>query len=692
MRPEILNFLFTDIERLNGIGPKLAGRIKSLCGVQMADLFWHLPSGVNHRPLIQNFNIQGVVLGTVCIEIDEHIAPQSRRHPYRVYGHTGSQNIELVFFNYHGDYLAKSLPVGQTRWVSGRLERSGGLIKILHPDYITSHFSAVPEYETIYPLTAGVTSKILSKAVQNAARSLPDLPEWLDESWQKQEGLPSWKSSILLAHNPRNASDLLPSSGARKRLAYDELLANQLALRLARTKMKKKRGYILQGDGHLKQKLLANLPFDLTNAQKRVIEEIQTDASSEYKMIRLVQGDVGSGKTMVALIALLNAVECGYQGVMMAPTDILARQHFSSIQKYCEPLGVRVALLSGREKGKKRTELLQNLTDGYIDILIGTHAVFVEDVIYQKLGLVVIDEQHKFGVEQRLALTQKQQGVDLLVMTATPIPRTLALTGYGDMDMSKLDEKPIGRQPIETKVMSGKMADELIEKLYHTTIQTPQTQVYWVCPLVNESEKSDLTAAIERYEVLKKTFGDKVGLVHGKMKGAQKDAVMAEFISGRLSVLVSTTVIEVGVDVPEATIMIIEHAERFGLAQLHQLRGRIGRGNRASTCVLLYGSGLTETAKRRLQVMRSTSDGFVIAEEDLKLRGAGEVLGTRQSGFDTFKMADLSEHGDLLITASKDAQMIVNQDRDLSSKRGQALKVLLYLFKKDSEIKTLKSG
>ncbi|MBR4927266.1 MAG: ATP-dependent DNA helicase RecG [Alphaproteobacteria bacterium] len=692
MRPEILNFLFSDIERLTGIGPKLAGRIKSLCGSKVVDLFWHLPSGVNYRPLIQNFNISSGTFGTICVEIDEHIAPQSRRQPYRVYGHTGTQNIELVFFNYHGDYLAKSLPVGQMRWISGKLERNGPLIKILHPDYIASHFSGIPEYETIYPLTAGVTSKILSKAVQNASRSLPDLPEWLDENLQKEEGFVSWKTALLLAHHPKALSDLLPQSNVRRRLAYDELLANQLALRLARTKMKKKRGSILQGDGRLRQKLLENLPFELTNAQKRVVSEIQTDMANEYKMIRLVQGDVGSGKTIVALMSMLNAVECGYQGVMMAPTDILARQHYATIQKYCEPLEVRVALLSGREKGKKRTLLLQDLAEGRIDILIGTHAVFVEDVIYHKLGLVVIDEQHKFGVEQRLALTQKQTGVDLLVMTATPIPRTLALTGYGDMDMSKLDEKPIGRQPIETKVMSGKMVNELIEKLYHTINQTPKTQVYWVCPLVNESEKSDLTAAMERYEVLKKTFKDKVGLVHGKMKGAEKDAVMSDFIAGRLSVLVSTTVIEVGVDVPDATIMVIEHAERFGLAQLHQLRGRIGRGDRLSTCLLLYGFGLSETAKKRLQVMRSTSDGFVIAEEDLKLRGAGEVLGTRQSGFDTFQMADLSEHGDLLITASKDAQMILNQDKDLSSKRGQALKILLYLFKKDVEIKTLKSG
>ena len=692
MRPSSLNLLFCQIESLKGVGSKIAKRYQTLCGSCVVDLLHHLPSGVNHRPLLKNLNtIHTGDLGTLCIEIDEHIVPATRRQPYRIIAHSGTQNVELVFFNYHKDYLQSNLPVGEIRWISGKLEKAYGCIKMLHPDYISKTVDSIPEYETIYPLTAGLTSKMIAKTVKNVLNMLPDLPEWLDIELLKKQDWPHWKQALIQAHHPKSPEDLSPLSPARARLAYDELLANQLALLLARTKMKRKKGFSVQGNEHLQQKLLDILPFELTGAQKRVINEIKADAHEPYKMLRLVQGDVGSGKTIVALMAMLNAVECGHQAVFMAPTDILARQHFSTLSKYCATLGVRVEILSGREKGKKRTQILQDLASGAIQILVGTHAVFVDDVCYQKLGLVVIDEQHKFGVGQRLALTQKQPGVDLLVMTATPIPRTLALTNYGDMDMSKLDEKPAGRKPIETRVLSDKKMDELIRKI-HQLVSIENRQIYWVCPLVEESEKSDLTAAIERYDVLRQTFGDKVGLVHGKMKSSEKDVVMEQFASGQLSVLVSTTVIEVGVDVPNATVMVIEHAERFGLSGLHQLRGRIGRGDANSTCLLVYGSQLSETARKRLQVMRESSDGFVIAEADLKLRGAGEVLGTRQSGFMVFQMADLNEHGDLLWTATKDAKMILNTDSVLNTERGNGLRTLLYLFKKDMEINTLKSG
>lgn len=692
MRPSSLNLLFCQIESLKGVGGKIAKRYQNLCGSYVIDLLHHLPSGVNYRPIIKDFNtIHTGDLGTLCVEIDEHIIPANRRQPYRIMAHTGIQNVELVFFNYHKDYLVSSLPVGETRWVSGKIEKNFGRIKLLHPDYITRTIDMIPEYETVYPLTAGLTSKMISKTVSSVLKMLPDLPEWLDAEFIKKQGWPHWKQALIQAHHPKSQEDLSPLAPARARLAYDELLANQLALLLARTKMKRKKGFSVQGNETLCQKLLDMLPFELTSAQKRVVQEIKTDAGEPYKMLRLVQGDVGSGKTIVALMAMLNAIECGHQAVFMAPTDILARQHFATLSKYCEILGVRVEILSGREKGKKRAQILADLQSGTIQILVGTHAVFVEDVLYQKLGLAVIDEQHKFGVGQRLALTQKQPGVDLLVMTATPIPRTLALTNYGDMDMSKLDEKPAGRKPIDTKVLSAKKMDELIQKIHHLSV-VENRQIYWVCPLVEESEKSDLTAAIKRYDVLRQTFGDKVGLVHGKMKSAEKDEVMERFASGELSVLVSTTVIEVGVDVPNATVMVIEHAERFGLSQLHQLRGRIGRGSADSTCLLIYGTQLSETARKRLQVMRESADGFVIAEEDLKLRGAGEVLGTRQSGFMQFQMADLAEHSDLLWTATKNAKMILNTDSALNTEQGTALKTLLYLFKKDMAINTLKSG
>lgn len=693
-RPAILDYLFRPIDTLAGVGSKFAKRFQVLCGSCIVDLLWHLPTHVNYRPLVREISpkISGT-LGTLCMEIDEHIPPAGRRQPYRVTGHMGAQPIELVFFNYKGTYLTEQLPVGQTRWISGRLDWQAGQLKILHPDYITASFEMIPEYETVYPLVAGLTNKMVGKVMRYALKSLPDLPEWLDEPFQKQQGFPSWKTAVLAAHSPKTPTDFDPLSPARKRLAYDELLANQLALLLVRTKMKRARGFQVAGDRHLQRTLLASLPFDLTGAQKRVLDEIYADAAADTKMLRLLQGDVGSGKTIVAVLSLLNAVEAGFQGVLMAPTDILAHQHLATVQKYCAPLGVRVALLSGREKGKKREQILSDLKSGNINILIGTHAVFVEDVAYHKLGLVVIDEQHKFGVSQRLMLTAKQPGVDLLVMTATPIPRTLALTNYGDMDMSKLDEKPAHRKPVETRVLSAAKLDELIEKIHKITLdETKKTQIYWVCPLVEESEKSDLTAAIARFESLQKVFKTRVGLVHGKMKGVQKDTVMADFAAGRLDVLVSTTVIEVGVDVPAASVMVIEHAERFGLSQLHQLRGRIGRGSESSTCLLVYAGRLSDTARKRLTVMRDTSDGFVIAEEDLKLRGAGEVLGSRQSGFLEFKMADLSVHGDLLWTATQDARTILTVDKDLKSARGSALKILLYLFKKDLEINTLKSG
>ncbi|MBO7257439.1 MAG: DEAD/DEAH box helicase, partial [Alphaproteobacteria bacterium] len=431
MRPSSLNLLFCQIESLKGVGGKIAKRYQNLCGSYVIDLLHHLPSGVNYRPIIKDFNtIHTGDLGTLCVEIDEHIIPANRRQPYRIMAHTGIQNVELVFFNYHKDYLVSSLPVGETRWVSGKIEKNFGRIKILHPDYITRTIDMIPEYETVYPLTAGLTSKMISKTVSSVLKMLPDLPEWLDAEFIKKQGWPSWKQALIEAHHPKSSEDLSPFSPARSRLAYDELFANQLALLLARTKMKRKKGFSVQGNETLCQKLLDMLPFELTSAQKRVVQEIKTDASEPYKMLRLVQGDVGSGKTIVALLAMLNAIECGYQAVFMAPTDILARQHFATLSKYCEILGVRVEILSGREKGKKRAQILADLQSGTIQILVGTHAVFVEDVLYQKLGLAVIDEQHKFGVGQRLALTQKQPGVDLLVMTATPIPRTLALTNY----------------------------------------------------------------------------------------------------------------------------------------------------------------------------------------------------------------------------------------------------------------------
>jgi ATP-dependent DNA helicase RecG len=461
-------------------------------------------------------------------------------------------------------------------------------------------------------------------------------------------------------------------------------------LAIVRGRLKKQKGRSLAGTGDLRQKLLDNLPFELTDAQKRVIAEIENDMQSDYRMQRLLQGDVGSGKTIVALITMLKAVECGAQAAIMAPTEILAQQHYESISELCDKIGVKTALLTSNTKGKSRKLLLENLANGEVQILIGTHALFTEDVAFKDLAYVIVDEQHRFGVKQRLSLSQKGNLCDVLVMTATPIPRTLVLTQYGDMEYSKIDELPKGRKPVITTVMPLTKIHDIVEALQRRL--QDGTQAYWVCPLVEESEKIDLSAATERFESLQKIFGPAVGLVHGKMKESEKNAVMDEFKNGNIKLLVSTTVIEVGVNVPAATVMIVEHAERFGLAQLHQLRGRIKRGKQASSCVLMYGYPLSEVARQRLNTMKQTEDGFVIAEQDLKLRGGGEILGTRQSGFNNFRLADLSVHGDLLQTAYKDAALIIKNDMSLQTVRGQNLRTLLYLFEQDEAIRTYKAG
>ncbi len=694
MRPEILNPLFRTVDALPGVGPKLGKLVQHLCGPYLTDILWHLPSGVVRRPVIEKVSdiISGAP-GTVLLHIQGHIVPPTKRQPYRIVAEGAGALFELVFFNYHKSYLQQKLPEGAALWVSGKIERQPTGYRILHPDYIAADKNAIPEYEVIYPQMSGVNSKLLRRILSYILPTTPMLPEWLDSAFQAKHHLPFWSEALDTVHHPKTEADLAPTNPARLRLAYDEILANQLALLLVREQATRQKGFAIQPTGFLTDKLKNNLPFQLTGAQARVLIEIERDLQSPNQMIRLLQGDVGSGKTIVALLAALSVIEDGYQAALMAPTDILARQHFAKIEALCRPLGVTVALLTAREKGSERKRILEGLANGNIQLLIGTHALLTETVIFHKLGLAVIDEQHKFGVHQRLGLIQKQRGVNLLVMTATPIPRSLALTAYGDMDSSRLDEKPTGRQPIETRVMPVAKIPELVDRL-KTRIQTAptKTQVYWICPLVDESEKSDLTAVKKRFEELQQTFGTRVGLVHGKMKGLEKDAVMEQFAAGNLDILVATTVIEVGVDVKSATIMVIEQAERFGLAGLHQLRGRVGRGSDKSLCILLHGNHLTETAKARLSVMRETDDGFMIAEEDLKLRGAGEVLGTRQSGMPDFKMADMSVQGDLLWTATKDAQTILSLDPNLQSPRGQALRILLYLFRKDAEIHTLKAG
>jgi len=693
MRPPLLFPLFADITSVNGIGDKYAKLIDNLCGRRIIDLLWHLPYAlIDRRYTPKLAYAKAGEINTLRIRVIEHIAPATRKHPYQVVCEDGTDQITLAFFKVYADSILKNLPLGEERIISGKVERFNGHWQMSHPDYIVSpqNINAMPAIEAVYGLTAGITNKFVNRLMVQALARVPEMPEWLDVHHQQSLHLPSFKQALQEVHHPRSPADFLPTSPARTRLAYDELLANQLALALARQKIRKQNGRKIAGNGLLRRKVLEKLPFKLTEAQEKVLKEIFADQASECRMLRLLQGDVGSGKTIVALLTMLNAVECGVQAAIMAPTEILAKQHFETLAPLCEEIGIRAELLTGRIKGKNRTRILEELSSGKINIIIGTHALFTEDVAFADLGCVIIDEQHRFGVHQRLNLSNKGNKADILVMTATPIPRSLILTAFGDMEYSKIDQLPEGRKPVDTRVMPLTRIDDIIPAIKRKIDEG--TRVYWVCPLVEESEKVDLAAAENRFEILSGIFGNAVGLVHGKMKEKQKDKIMEKFRNGEIKLLVATTVIEVGVNVPEATVMIIEHAERFGLAQLHQLRGRVKRGNNAAVCLLLYGWPLGENSRARLNIMKESEDGFVIAEKDLELRGGGEILGTRQSGFNHFRLAVMPEHQNLLLSAHKDAQMILQQDPELKSPRGQALRTLLYLFERDDAVKTYVAG
>lgn len=703
MRPELLNPLFVPVSNLEGIGPKLTKILTRLFHgnenaetARIADLLFHIPHSVidrRNQPGIAN--AQEGVVSTFKVVVDSHSVPPrgNRRIPYRINVHDETGEMALVFFRGQSDWLSKSMPVGETRYVSGKVEWYNGKPNMVHPDHMVSEegFAQLPLLEPVYPVTAGLSSKVMAKSIRTAVENLPAMQEWADQNLVAREHWPQFNAAVERIHNPRDALDLEPNTPARRRLAHDELLAGQLALALLRLRLRKSSGKPRVGTSKLTSKLLPLLPFALTGAQTRSIAEIAGDLAKPERMLRLLQGDVGSGKTIVALIAALTAIEIGDQAGIMAPTEILARQHLASLKPFCDQIGVTIELLTGKDKAAKKRETLERLKNGDIDLIIGTHALFQSKVEFKSLGLAIIDEQHRFGVHQRLTLGDKGDATDVLVMTATPIPRTLVLTAYGDMDVSHLDEKPPGRQPIQTNALSSDRIEELIARVY-TAVQH-EKKVYWICPLVEESEEVQATAAEDRCRDLQSRMGEGVvGLVHGRMSVDEKTQAMADFKEGRTRVLVATTVIEVGVDVPDATIMVIEHAERFGLAQLHQLRGRVGRGSEASHCMLLYYTPLSETAESRLKIMRETEDGFRIAEEDLKLRGEGEVLGTRQSGTPGFNLAQLEHHADVLEIARDGAKLIVETNPDLEGEQGEALKLLLYLFGQDQAVRFLRAG
>lgn len=692
-RPPALFPLFAAIDTLPGIGPKGSVALAQMGVDTPRDLVMTLPnSGVTRRRIERLTDALPPETVTVTVTVGRHHPPTSRGRPWRVHCSDGVSDLTLVFFHPRKDWIEKQLPTGAKRVVSGKVELFDGLAQMVHPDHILSEDEPLPPaFEPVYPLTAGLTQKMMTRAVDAALDRVPPLDEWIDPQVLAQRGWPSFNDALQIAHAPQAVRDLSPDSAARARLAYDEFLAHQMTLALVRRERRQKRGRASHGDGKLRNAVIASLPWPQTGAQQRAVAEIAEDMASDRRMNRLLQGDVGAGKTLVAMLSALIAVEAGGQAVLMAPTEILARQHARALEPLARAAGVRLAALTGRDKGEARQQMLDDLAAGRIDILVGTHAVFQKDVQFHDLRLAIIDEQHRFGVAQRLELSAKGDiPPDMLIMTATPIPRSLALTQYGDLDLSVLDEKPPGRQPITTVMISDQRLDEITARLHKVIDQG--ARAYWVCPLVEESEVSDLTAAEARFQSLRAQFGDKVRLVHGQMPADARDMAMSDFSQGHAQILVATTVIEVGVDVPEATIMVIERAESFGLAQLHQLRGRVGRGQGASTCVLMYHAPLSQSGAQRLTTLRDTEDGFRIAEVDMEMRGAGDVIGTAQSGLPRFRIADLEHQAGLMATARQDARLLLEREPQLDGLRGRAIRHLMWLMQQDQAIRLISVG
>lgn len=701
MRPSRLDPLFAPAVSLKGVGPRLEVLLTTLLGTatppRVIDVLLHLPSGSidrRFRPALAQAEPGRIV--TVDVLIERHRPPGRAGLPYKVLASNETGDVTLVWFHGTRSHLERVMPVGEKRVVSGRLELYDGLRQIVHPDRVLTGEEAarLPAIETVYPLVNGLGPGTLRRTVDAALARLPVLPEWQDETFVAKRGFPPFAAAIEATHHPATPDDASPTSRAWTRLAYDEILAGQIALGLVRTRLKQSAGASRLGDGTLRRSLLSRLPFQLTPAQTEAVREIEADLALPTRMLRLLQGDVGAGKTVVALMAMAGVAETGRQSALMAPTELLARQHATSLAAMAETIGLGVALLTGREKGRERERLLERIATGDAQIAVGTHALIQDSVSFHRLGLAVIDEQHRFGVEQRLSLANKGSAVDTLLMTATPIPRTLVLTYFGDMEATQLRGKPPGRTPVDTRLVSMERLPEVVDAVGRALAEG--RQVYWVCPLVEEGDdvegSSGLTAATARHETLARRFGSQVGLVHGRMKGPERDMAMSDFAEGATRVLVATTVIEVGVDVPKASIMVVENAERFGLAQLHQLRGRVGRGTAASTCLLLYSSPLGETASRRLNMLRQTEDGFLIAEEDLRLRGEGDILGTRQSGMPGFRVARLDHHAELIDLARSDAKLLLSRDPSLTSPRGLAMRDCLHLFGRIEALRLLDAG
>ena len=710
MRPSVLDPLFSDVVGLKGVGSAIRARLKKLFSkgdadaLRLLDLLFHLPVNITDRKLLTSLDqAKDGQVATFIVEVELHEPPPAisgnkrTLKPYTIRCRHETGFVSMVFFHAAFDYLTKQFPVGQKRLVSGVFQKTQYGFQISHPDIVTTpdQLTKIERLEPVYPLTQGISQQMMIRMMDEVCARTPELAEWIDGDYLKQQGFSSWRQAIVALHHPAQYDDIKEDSIHRRRMAYDELLASQLALAIIRTRVRRKKVDAGEKLRQLIDSCLALLPFELTADQKFSLSEITSDLDSGHRMLRLLQGDVGSGKTVIALLSALHQVERGRQAAIMVPTEILGRQHLAFIAPIAARLGICVDILTGSLKSKEHREVRARIESGAIDIIIGTHALFQDSVEFTNLGLVVMDEQHRFGVEQRLKLTSKGRHPHILQMTATPIPRSLTMTAFGDMEVSQIKQKPPGRKPIDTRAIPISRADEIIEAIGRAV--GAGGKVYWICPLIEEQDddeimRLDLAAAEARFTEFTARFGAMVGLVHGRMKSPEREAVMARFANGDCKILVATTVIEVGVNVPDATIMVIEHAERFGLSQLHQLRGRVGRSEKSSTCILLYADMAGKTAQDRLRVMRETEDGFDIAEQDLRIRGGGEVLGTKQSGMPDFHFADLVRHRDLIFTARDDVKLILHRDAKLESSRGQALRTLLYLYSYDENIRYLDSG
>ena len=688
MRANILNPLFNQISNIDGVGIKTKKALGTLCGDTVIDLLMNKPRDYITRKLIKNLNSallgENIIIGLTILK---HYPPAKySRSPYKIIATDGNENINIIYFRAHSKYLNQNFKEEEKVYVSGKVEQFGDYKQITHPEFVSKKLNNIPIYQPIYQLTTGITQLTLGKTVKKCLLNIPKLEEWLSKDILKKYNFNDFTTSLNNIHNPQNKSDM--NENNLNRLAYDEMLANQITIYLNRKTKQRLKTKSLNGNNKIITKVLKTIPFELTNAQKKALKEIRQDLSKNTPMSRLLQGDVGSGKTIVALFSMLIAVEDSKQSCIMAPTEILAKQHYKTIKKILKNTGIEISLLTGSTKQSDRNEIHKKLQNGETSIIIGTHALFQDEVKFNNLSLCIIDEQHRFGVGQRLMLTNKGENPHVLAMTATPIPRTLLMTAFGDMESSRLDEKPVGRKPIDTRIISQQKIDDISIRLKNAINENQQ--IYWVCPLVEESEKLDLISVEERYEYLCGVFGkDNVEIIHGKMKSQEKENAMNNFASGKAKILVATTVIEVGVDISQATIMIIEHAERFGLSQLHQLRGRIGRNSLQSTCLLIY-KRLNEISKKRLEIMRKSDDGFIISESDLKLRGPGDILGTRQSGLPEMYFANLLKHKEFLEVSKKDAQLLMDQDETLETERGKNIRNLLYIFKMDKAILNLK--